>query len=245
MLQDDFAPPNYKLDDGQISPNKLWKLIYDGHGSVFTGPIPKGLGRTGNCLHMKPQVNNTATSACLILSQQKFKDFTAEFYMNTLQQLKSKPENWEVGWFMFRYNAGPLPNGQRDKHHHYQCHINRNGVVEIGKKDFSLYDGGLITPDGVKHAGTQERQQFLTTKATVPFVLKKWYKIKLQMTGFNIKLWIDDKQIYDIVDDGKIGSDTWNRPLGYKPSPYMEEGSFGFYVEDAYLLGEICPSSNL
>ena len=238
MLQDDFKLPNYKLNDGQMSPNGEWKLIYDGYGEVFTGPIPKGIGtRTGNCMHLRPQKNDRATSACLLMSTAKFKNFDLTLYMNTLQQLKTNPENWEVGWIMFRYNAGPLPNGQRDKHHHYQTHVNKNGIVEIGKKDFELIPNGLKTPDGVRHENTpQEQQQFLTTKNKIDFKLKQWYKIRLKMEDFNIRLWIDDKQIYDITDDGSIGSDRWNRPLGYKPSSYMTEGSVALYTEDAYVL---------
>ena len=245
LLQDYFTDQNYTLKDGQISPNKLWKSMYNGYGVIGVRNISlpsstRSSLEIGKVMYMAPRqvTSPNNTSACLLLSQQTFKDFEANFYMRTLSHTRknTKPKNWETAWFMFRY-TDLLPNGKtEDKHHHYYFYIAKNGMIEIGKKDYVVFPNGLITPDGVKHEGVdQEQQQYLTTEPKVTFRLKKWFKIKLICKGSNIKLWVDDVLKADITDDGKIGEDqlTRKKPIGYPASDIMLSGKIGLYCEDS------------
>lgn len=237
-LLDNFTsavPIEYTLKDDQISPNKLWKCVYASYGRVCVTNISTPTnGRTGKCLSMKPKAVQD-TASCLVLSQEKFKDFDMTFYMRTVAFNRLKPNSWETAWVMFRYTDDKLPSGEEDLHHHYYMYIGTNGQVEIGKKDYELYNGGLITPDGIKVPGDQEHQQYLFTDAKVKFAEKKWFKVRVICKDRNIKLYIDDKLIADITDDGKIGMDeaTGKRPLGYMASEKMLSGKVGFYCEDS------------
>ncbi len=225
-FQDDFGSGNYTLNGGQISPNKLWKCIYTGFGTVGVQLLQNPTnGRTGSCMSIRPQVNQSGTSACLVLSEPQFGDFDTEFYMRTFASTRSSPRNWETAWFMFRYT---------DNTHHYYFYIGRNGNVEIGKKDYVKVGTNQIkTPDGkVTTVNNQDQQVFLKTDGKVVFTLQKWYKIRLIVKGYNIKLYIDDKLIADITDNGTTGS--WlGQKVNFKPSTTMLKGKLGMYGEDS------------
>lgn len=226
-MQDDFGSGSYILKDGQISPNKRWKCVYAGYGEVGVHNMYKPTnGRSGSCLYMRPQVNNQFTSSCLLLSEQSFGDFDTTFYLRTIEQTKTAPNNWETAWFMFRYT---------DSTHHYYMYIGKNGTIEVGKKDYELVEGGIKTPDGKIVIGGQDQQVFLNTDAKVDlFEFKKWYKVRLYVNGKRIKIWVDGAEKVDIVDDGKTGN--WlGKPITFTPSVKMSRGKIGPYVEDAYM----------
>lgn len=229
-MQDNFST-NYILKDGQVSPNGLWKSFYNGYGKIES---KNGL------MNMAPKavtnVNNT--SACLLMSQEIFTDFEATFNMKTVAHTRqgSTPKNWETAWFFFRYTDTLPTGGGEDEHHHYYFYLARNGMLEIGKKDYVKIPGGLRTPDGKNHVCDEEQQQYLLTKnKAVTFALGKSYKIKLVVVGRNIKLWVDDKLLADITDDGTIGYDQiiGKPPLGYPASETMLKGKIGLYCEDS------------
>ena len=224
-MKDDFGSGIYSLKGGQLSPNGLWKCIYTGYGNVgvIKTPEPKIAGNGNYCLSLRPKVNNEFTSACLVLSQEEFEDIDATFYMRTYAQTKAKPENWETAWFMFRY---------KDNTHHYYFYIGKTGILEIGKKDYVKVGTNQVkTPDGtITTVDNQDRQAFLFTKDIGDLVLKKWYKIRLVVKGYNIKIYIDDTLQADITDNGKIGK--WlGKPITFNST--LNKGKVGFYVEDA------------
>lgn len=229
LFQDDFGSGPYTLKDGQISPNGKWRCVYNGYGLVGVQKIPKPYNRrSGSCMVLRPQTNESGTSASFVLTEgQQFTDFDTTFYMRTYKHTRSNPNNWETAWFMFRYT---------DNTHHYYFYIGKNGRIEIGKKDYVIINSTTLqTPDGVQHTvNTTDRQQFLFTNATVDFALKKWFKIRLIVKGFNIKLYVDNILKADITDDGTIGTDgITGKPLRWKPSSQMSKGEMGGYVEDA------------
>ena len=227
LLKDDFGGSGiFPLKGNTVSPNKLWRCIYDGFGSVgvIKTPEPKVQGNGNYCMSLTPKINNEFTSACLVLSEQSFGDIDAILYMRTFRQTKLNPENWETAWFMFRYV---------DNTHHYYFYINKKGILEIGKKDYvKVGTNQLKTPDGVvSTVNVQDKQVFLLTKP-VEFIMKKWYKIRLIVKGFNIKIYIDGVLQADITDDGKTGKWLGN-PVNFKPSPQLLNGKVGPYCEDA------------
>src|SRR5690349_22759427 len=222
----DFKYP-YSLKDGQISPDGIIKCEYAGYGFVKVDKItiPKN-GRDGSCLHFKPQVNNSFTSACLVSVQKDFGDLDAEFYMRTVEQTKNSPENWETGWFMWGYT---------DNTHHYYCVLKKDGNIEVGKKDYVKVGTTQIkTPDDKIYTVPQDQQVFLSTSAKIDFVLQRWYKIRLVVKGINIKIYVDGVLKVDINDDGKTGS--WlGQPITFQRSSQMSRGKICFYCEDSYV----------
>jgi hypothetical protein len=103
--------------------------------------------------------------------------------------------------------------------HHYYGLIQRNGGLEVGKKDF---------PEVI------EQQVFLlTTGDTSPsFSLGQWYNIKIRMVGYSIKIWIDGVLRCDIIDEPGEGNLN-GQPYMEPPSADMLHGHFCFYSEDA------------
>ena len=228
LFIEDFGGGKEQLKDGQTSKNGKIKNIYAGYGFVKVDLItePKN-GRSGSCLHYKPQVNNEFTSACLVSLEKVLpENFDATFYMRTVEQTKSKPENWETVWFMWGYT---------DNTHHYYATIKKNSDIEVGKKDYKKIGTDKIqTPDGtITTVSNQDQQVFLNTSAKVPFALQKWYKIRLLVKGINIKIYVDDILKVDIKDDGKTGK--WlGKPVTFQRSAQMAKGNICMYGEDCY-----------
>jgi hypothetical protein len=228
LFSEDFGSTPYTLKDGQVSPNGKIKCVYNGYGFVKVDKItdPKN-GRDGSCLHFKPQVNNQSTSACLVSVEKEFTDFDETFYMRTVEQTKTNPENWETGWFMWGYT---------DNTHHYYCAIKKNGGIEVGKKDYvKIGTNQIKTPDGkITNVSNQDQQVFLNTSASVSFGLNKWFKIRLIVKGISIKIYVDNILKVNILDDGKTGS--WlGKPVTFQRSAQMAKGKTCFYGEDAYV----------
>ena len=141
LLQDDFSSGNYVLKDGQISPNKLWKSFYNGYGTI---ELKNGLMN----MQPRPVTSKDKTSACLLMTEKTFTDFELTCNMKTVSHTRQgiPAKNWETAWIFFRY-TDKLPNGQPDKHHHYYFYIAKNGMLEIGKKDY------VKIPNGLRYSG--------------------------------------------------------------------------------------------
>lgn len=205
-FKDDFANSNWTIKDGQNSNDGKWYCRYAGYGTVKSTTY-KGT----KAMMIKPAVPSTpdGTRACSVVTRQKFKDFDMSFNMSTERQTRANGNNWEVGWIFFR---------QTDQSHHYYLYIQKDGGLELGKKDMDIWE---------------ERQVFLkTTPNDRPaFRFSKWYKIRIRCVGFHIEVWVDGIKLIDVVDDGSIGNDRGKLPP--PPSKQMLEGFIGPYCEDA------------
>ncbi len=231
LLQDDFEQANFTVyNDNTVYPSNNWRCIYAGYGinGIHVLNVPYN-GRTGKCMFFKPQINQSGTSACLVLSEQSFGNFDTTFYLRTNSQLRTTPNNWEMAWIMFRY---------QDNTHHYYFYIGADGRLEIGGKDYvKIGTTQIQTPDGTITTvgeGNQDQQFFLFTQGTptiTGFGLRKWMKIRLRVNGFNIYVYVNDVLIANIQDNGSTGS--WlGSPKTFQST--LDEGKLGPYAEDAY-----------
>lgn len=224
-----FLKP-YNLTDGQKSPDGEWFCPYAGHGSAIVN---------NNSITIQPQkATGDNTSACQVRSTKEFGDSIMSFTIKTIKQLKDSPQPWEVGWFMWHYNDDIVPlTGKPDAHHHYTMYVRPLGGVEIARKDYDLYNGGLINSLGQKIPGDQEQQQFVFTPPKgegIKWVMGQEYRVKIKHVGNNITVWVNDQLQCDIVDNGKRGMDgaTDTRPAP-PPSPKIAKGHVAFYCEDS------------
>lgn len=209
-FRDDFANSSWSLKDGQST--EKWHCRYAGYGETKVVTY-KGT----KAMKLKPAVPATpdGTRACSVIARQKFKDFDMTFMMSTEKQTRAKGNNWEVGWVFFR---------QSDKSHHYAFHIQKDGGIQLSKKDMDVWE---------------EREIFLKVTANDKprFKFSKWYKVRIRAIGYHIEIWVDGIKYIDLVDDGTIGNfgklkDGTPRPR-YPPSAQMLEGFIGPYCEDA------------
>ena len=143
-LYDNFVFPQYLLQEGQTSPNGLWKNVYSGYGS--TGVKYNTDGRTAFWLYPQASTSPSETHAAKVTSTDKFCDFSMKVDMNTVYPMrKNSPANtWEVGWLFFRFS---------DTFHYYWLVVKPNGI-ELGKKDCDTCTNPV---DG---------QKFLVTKSS-------------------------------------------------------------------------------
>ena len=94
-VHDDFESSTYTLSEGGTSPNGKWTVKWNGGGHVRVKTI-----NGSNVLYEVPKFSTRAdeTHSSLVLSTQKFSDFTLELDMNTYKQLRQNrtPETWET-----------------------------------------------------------------------------------------------------------------------------------------------------
>ncbi len=232
IFEDTFQSGNYNLAEGATSADGKWKNIYNGFGSSGVHTIQTPSTRTGNCFFLNPQVNQGGTSATLVRTVPSFDNFGWTFYMRTISQHHgASGANWETAWVMFRYT---------DDTHHYYMYIKKDGGIEIGGKDYvKIGTTQIQTPDGVTrnisdlNPQSQDQQFFLDTSASVGTpVLGTWYKVRLEVVGASIKVWVNDVLKVNIVDNGSTGS--WlGSSKTFTPSSQMSTGYNALYVEDA------------
>lgn len=206
-FRDNFID-RWKLRDGQNDPTGRWYARYTGYKDIYT-TIYDGFP----CVRLMPAVPDTpdGTRAASLSTRQMFDNFDMTFFMNTIKQTRGRTvgKNWEVGWIFFRLS---------DQSHHYYLLIQRDGGLELGRKDREVW---------------KEEQIFLkTTDNDKPiFKFYKWYKIRIRAVGYHIQVWVDNVKYIDIVDDGTFG--TYPDGKRYPPSAKMLKGFIGPYVEDA------------
>lgn len=211
-FKDDFANSNWSLKDGQDSPDGKWHCRYNGFGEVKVVTY-----KSTKAMKLKPAIPSTPTGtrACSIVTRQKFKDFDMTFNMSTERQTRTNGNNWEVGWIFF---------SQTDRSHHYALHIQKDGGLQLSKKDYDIWE---------------EREVFLkvTSNDQPKFRFSRWYQIRIKKVGYHIEVWVDGVKFIDIIDDGTIGNfgklpDGSPRPR-IPPSAQIAEGFIGPYCEDA------------
>jgi len=171
---------NYTLTDGQVSPNGNWRCVYTGYGSVGTRTASDGK----KSFYLYPKTSTTTyaeTHASLAVTTRTFKDCEITFKMRTMRQLRQglTPQNWETGWFMFRYT---------DETHHYYIAHKMHGV-ELGKKDNAVGNTNL------------EDQIILATPSFPDLVLGQWYDWKINLQGYHIQAWINNTKVIDYTDN--------------------------------------------
>lgn len=195
--------------DGQTSSDGKWKCVYKSNGVATSAD---------GTFYIKPEFVSGQTRAVNVQTTAQYGNFEVDFWMKTDSQNRGTlGANWEVGWFMWHYT---------DKVHHYFLQLQKNGQVEIGRKDYST----IIE---------QEIYLYTSGAGKVANPIGTWHNYNLTVTKIatgsqRIILKIDGIQICDITDNGTIGSDSnknYARPD--PPSTQIENGKFGLYCEDA------------
>jgi hypothetical protein len=174
---DDTFNEVYTLKDGQISPNGKWKNVYNGFGSSGV-EIADG----SHVFFLKPKTatSSSSTQAALVRSTGTYCNFVVDFDTKTVKQLRlnSKPNTWEVGYFVFRYT---------DTYHYYAFLLKPNGI-ELEKKDCNTCTNSV------------QGQHFLVTKDFPKLQLNKWMHWKVSAIGNHIQIWVDGTKVIDYID---------------------------------------------
>ena len=211
-MKDNFDSSSWSLSDGQDSPDGKWHCNYKSGGTAACQTSSGGSRTGGKVMFLQPSYTSGQTKAVFVRNRTKFYDFELTFDMRTVSQNRTPtPNNWEVGWLIFRYT---------DDWHHYYMLIQRDGGLELGRKDYFPH---------------VEQQQFLVTNANnaPTFVLGQWYNFKLRCVKNNIRVWIDGVSQCNITDDGSFGFDSATGGTPPAPSSALYGGYFGPYNEDA------------
>jgi hypothetical protein len=167
----------YYLGEGKTSPNGKWENVYSGYGST-------GVQKSGskNVFYLSPKVVTSAdqTEAALVKSKGTFCNYSVEFDINTVKQLRqgSPPNTWEAGWHIFRYT---------DTFHYYWFLVRTDGI-ELGKKDCDTCTDSFVG------------QQFLVTKDLPLLKTNKWQHWKIEAIDNHIKVWVNNKLVIDYID---------------------------------------------
>ena len=243
-VYDDYPTIFDFANDGDLSPNKKWRLGYRGYNPVDSTDRGKVGVRSNDkyprVLYQYPysKPNTTPkwgtagykTSASLAVSEEQFGDIDITTFIRTLKSLRTPvPSRWEAGWIMWRFNdAGYLITQKGAHFHHYYFIIYVDGSVEFGRKD---------------NTTQTEHQYFLTGAAPkVSFAYGVWNKVRIKHIGNHIQIWVDDKPVIDVVDDGTKGTPGTDKTLGappHPPSTYLNSGRLAHYNEDA--MTELAP----
>ncbi len=171
IVYDDFQSVLYTLNEGNISPNKKWKNLWNGYGSS---------GVNNSVFFMYPSIstNINDTSSNLVISTQSFANFELNIDVKTINQLRqnNQPNPWEVAWIIFRFT---------DLTHYYYFTVKINGI-ELGK-----YDGGQEIID----------QKILYTAETPTLTIGTWSTWKINIINNHIIIYVDNIKVIDYVDN--------------------------------------------
>lgn len=197
-VYDNFGGSTYALKDGMTSPNGKWLDKWNGYGQAGVKTV------TGNNIFYqipKSSTSSSETHSSLVVSTQKFSDFTLDIDMNTYKQLRqnSPPNTWEAAWVMWRWV---------DLYHHYYFVIKTNGI-EFGKKDTSC---------------NCEQQVFLKTGTSPKLQIGAWNHIKISSIGKHTTIWIGGSKVVDMDDPSYNSAKMSSGFIGL----YTEDASVGF-----------------
>lgn len=145
-----------------------WKVVYTGYGEVACD------GGAVN-LHPTPAAQKRDTHAALVVAEAGGSGTVGATVKTTSQVRKGKPNPWEVGWFLFRY---------QDPSHFYAVVLKPNGW-EISKQD-PAYKGS---------------QRFLASGDARKFPVGGSYKVTVEQKGpaqFTVS--VDGEHLADVTD---------------------------------------------
>lgn len=170
LLDERFSDlPAGRWLDGQD--HGAWRAVYDGYGAttVTDGPEPY--------LSLTPQPADSATTThgALVVTRERFGDLDLTSRLWTRQQLRGKPNAWEVAWLLWHY---------RDDQHFYYVTLKANGW-ELGKED-PAYPGA---------------QRFLRTGAKPSFSVGEKHTVRVRQVGATVTVWADGTRLTSFTDD--------------------------------------------
>lgn len=197
-IYDNFGGSTYSLKDGMTSPNGKWLDKWNGYGQAGVKTL------SGNNIFYqipKSSTSSSETHSGLVVSTQKFSDFTLDIDMNTFKQLRqnSPPNTWETAWVMWRWV---------DLYHHYYFVIKTNGF-EFGKKDTSC---------------NCEQQVFLKTGSSPKVQIGAWNHVKISSVGKHTIIWVGGSKVVDMDDPSYNSAKMSSGFIGL----YNEDASVGF-----------------
>lgn len=145
-----------------------WKVVYTGYGKVVCD---------GGAVHLSPTAaaQKKDTHAALVVAEAGGSGTVGATVKTTSQVRKGKPNPWEVGWFLFRY---------QDPSHFYAVVLKPNGW-EISKQD-PAYKGS---------------QRFLASGDARKFPVGRSYKVTVEQKGpaqFTVS--VDGEHLADVTD---------------------------------------------
>jgi hypothetical protein len=196
-LYDDFKY-NETFATGKQSNNGKWFLQYTSNGYAKAD---------GNGLIMAPGGTELTiySGSVLLRSTKKFTNGRITFYFTNEKQIYDKdrngnkiiPPGWHSGWPFGRYV---------DKWRHWYVIIGRD-QIEMGKKD---------APTNITDQATIEKYQFTlwTGPPATPIGTRR--KVTMEFIGNKFTVYIDDKLVKTLIDDGnlvsrgqKVPQSTW------------------------------------
>jgi hypothetical protein len=197
-IYDDFESGTYTLPDGGKSPNGKWEDRWNGYGNAGVKSI------NGNNFFYeipKTSVQTSETHSSLVVTSQKYSDFTLDLDLNTYKQLRqnSPPNTWETAWVFWRV---------ADLYHSYYFVLKTNGI-EFGKKDNNC---------------NCEEQVFLKTGPSPTVKLGTWAHVKISSLGKHTVIWVDGTKVVDMDDPSYNSAQMSSGNIGL----YNEDASVGF-----------------
>jgi hypothetical protein len=159
-LQRSFAdvPAGVAWQDGQTY--GAWRSRFNGYGTSKVRVLQHRL------LSQRPKASARPdeTHASLVTTRQRYGDVDATLRMRTVRQLRtgSKPNPWEVAWFLWNY---------QDNSHFYYLVLKPTGW-ELGKED-PAYQGA---------------QRFLAT-GPGNYPVGRWYNVRVRQVDNVITAW--------------------------------------------------------
>ena len=145
-----------------------WKVVYTGYGEVVCD------GGAVN-LHPTSAAQKKDTHAALVVAEAGGSGTVGATVKTTSQVRKGKPNPWEVGWFLFRY---------QDPSHFYAVVLKPNGW-EISKQD-PAYKGS---------------QRFLASGDARKFPVGGSYKVTVEQKGpAQFAVSVDGEHLADVTD---------------------------------------------
>jgi hypothetical protein len=150
-----------------------WRVVFTGHGQV-TGTTQ------GRAILLAPERTTApgVTHAALVVSAQRYRDFTATVTVRTLRQLRQgtagAPHPWEVGWVLWHYTSNRS---------FYALTLEQHGWV-LSKQD-PAYRGD---------------ERFLASGRTPGFLVGRPHQMQITQTGPTITIRADGHLLTRFTD---------------------------------------------
>lgn len=183
-----------------LGPGHAWHVAYNGYGRISERAHGDAVRLT---LEPARATSPSSTHSALVLSANRWRDFTAEIRVRTNRQFRRPhPNPWEVGWIFWHYV---------DNQHFYYVILKPNGW-ELGKEDPS-YPGD---------------QRFLVTDTSPVFPPGRWYTVRVHQRGGVIQVSVDGRRLVRFADTrhpylaGRIGLYVEDASATFQPGAVAE-----------------------